>query len=47
MYFYDGGRVGNVPGFKYISEDELLDFFDEYKTVLPESITKWEMLFKC
>ena len=47
VYFYDGGRVGNVPGFKYISEDELLDFFDEYKTVLPESITKWEMLFKC
>ena len=45
VYFYDGGRVENIPGYKYISEEELLDFFEEYKAILPESITKWEVLF--
>ena len=45
VYFYDGGQVKNVPKYKYISEKELLDFFDEYKAVLPESITKWETLY--
>ena len=45
VYFYDGGRVGDIPGYRYIREEELLDFFREYKAVLPESITKWEMLF--
>ena len=45
VYFYDGGRVGDIPGYRYIREEELLDFFREYKAVLPESITKWEILF--
>ena len=46
VYFYDGGRVENIPGYKYLSEGDLLDFFEEYKSILPESITKWEMLFR-
>ena len=29
-----------------ISEEELIDFIDEYREVLPDSIIKWEMLFK-
>ena len=45
VYFYDGGRVKSIQGYNFISEKELLDFFNEYNELLPESITKWEMLF--
>lgn len=31
---------------KIISTDQLVEFYNQYKTILPESITKWENLFE-
>ncbi len=46
VYFYDGGITKDIQGVQYISKSELLQFFNEYKSILPDSITKWEKLFK-
>lgn len=35
-----------VPNCVEITRDDLLTFFNEYKCILPESITKWENLFQ-
>ena len=49
VYFYDGGikpetkKISN--GIIYITKEELKQFYYEYKSILPESITKWESLF--
>ena len=45
VYFYDGGIVRNGSEYTYIRKDELIDFYNEYKTILPNSITQWEKLF--
>ena len=29
----------------YISRDDLMEFYQNYKGILPDSITKWENLF--
>ena len=28
-----------------ITEEDLIEFYNEYKCILPESITRWENLF--
>ncbi len=49
VYLYDGGIDKNKDasqGYIYISKNMIEDFYYEYKDILPESITKWEKLFK-
>lgn len=48
VYFYDGGQENSDPSsiFCFVSRNELEKFYDEYKKILPDSITKWERLFK-
>ena len=45
VFFYDGGITKDIPGYVYISKEELLNFYNENKIILPESITRWEKLF--
>lgn len=47
VYFYDGGRENKdlVSEYYYISKNELEEFYNKHKSILPESITKWEKLF--
>lgn len=47
VYFF-APKVLNIEKLKnaiWISRETLLDFYNEYKTVLPDSVTKWESLF--
>lgn len=49
VYLYAHGRVDNVGKIANVVEiepDELLGFYQEYKSVLPDSITQWESLFE-
>lgn len=47
VYFYDGGKEAKADDkcFFWISKSVLEDFYDEYKSILPMSITKWEELY--
>ncbi len=48
VYFYDGGREvkDDVEKHLYwISKSALESFYNEYKSILPNSITKWEELY--
>lgn len=45
VFFYNGGRVAESNEFCYISKQTLLDFYTEYASILPDSITQWETLF--
>lgn len=47
VYLY-APKVDNVdiiPNCKEITKEELLSFYNNYKTILPDSITRWEDLF--
>ncbi len=47
VYLYDGGRENNAVdnGYTVISRKMLEEFYNDYKAILPDSITKWEKLF--
>lgn len=48
VYFY-APEISNKPMVKNcieISKKDLCEFYDEYKAILPDSITKWENLFE-
>lgn len=49
VYFYDGGIKPDTKkihdGIIYITKEDLKMFYDNYKSILPDSITKWENLF--
>lgn len=48
VYFF-APNVLNIETLKngiWITKDELLNFYQKYKEVLPDSITKWESLFQ-
>lgn len=48
VYFYDGGESSGSNDGRYhiITKGMIEEFYHEYKIILPESITKWEVLFK-
>lgn len=47
VYLYDGGREAREDDeYEIISRAAVEEFYREYKDILPESITKWEKLFK-
>lgn len=46
VFFYDGGVFRADTEYYYISRKELEDFYYEYKSILPQNITRWEHLFK-
>ena len=39
-------HVDQVENCERITEKELVDFYDQYRSVLPDSITKWENIIK-
>lgn len=39
-------NIENNKSYVEISRNDLVDFYDEYKTILPNSITMWENLFE-
>lgn len=45
VYFYDGGMTYQDSDYHYISRKEIEDFYYEYKSILPENIKQWELLF--
>lgn len=45
LYAYKYEEDMNAKNVIFISREELTNFYREYKSVLPESITKWENLF--
>ena len=48
VYLY-APRVKNINknnNYIQITKEELLEFYDKFKEILPESITKWEKLFE-
>ena len=48
VFLYCGNKEPDegYENFVYITEEELNNFYYEYKNILPESITKWEELIK-
>ena len=49
VYIYAHGhadKVDKLANCVEIKPDDLLNFYQEYKSVLPDSITKWESLFE-
>ncbi len=46
VYLYDGGKSHVDTEYYYISREEIEEFYSEYKSILPENITRWECLFK-
>lgn len=47
VFFYSMNYINkeNQSNFIYIERNELIEFYHQYKSVLPESITHWEDLF--
>ncbi|MBP3871958.1 MAG: hypothetical protein J6E46_13400 [Faecalicoccus sp.] len=45
VYLYGNFKNCNESGYIHIEKDDLKSFYDDYKTILPKSITKWENLF--
>ena len=46
LYASNVKNVDKVPNIVVIKHDDLHDFYEEYKGVLPQSITMWGDVFK-